>query len=328
MKQILNQLFEHEKLSKEQAQEVLINISKEVYNPAQISAFITVYLMRGISVEELRGFREALLDLCVSLDVEGQDTVDLCGTGGDGKNTFNVSTLSSFVVAGAGYKVTKHGNYGVSSICGSSNVLEYLGYTFTNKEEQLKDQLDKANICFLHAPLFHPALASVGPIRKQLGIKTFFNMLGPLVNPAQPTRQSVGVFNLNLARLYGYLHEELDKKYSIIHSLDGYDEISLTGKAKIITNRGEKVVDSDYFGLPQHTPRDIWGGNDIESAAAIFVNLLKNEATTPQKNTVLANSALAIHCFDQNKCIIDCVAEARESLESGAAFHSFQKLVE
>lgn len=327
MKKILNQLFEHEKLSKDQAREVLVNISQNSYNPSQIAAFVTVYLMRGISVDELQGFREALLDLCVPVDMEGQHTVDLCGTGGDGKNTFNISTLSSFVVAGAGYKVTKHGNYGVSSVCGSSNVLEHLGYRFTREVDQLKRQLDRTNICFLHAPLFHPALASVGPIRRELGVKTFFNMLGPLVNPAQPSRQSVGVFNLNLARLYAYVHEDLDKNYCIIHAIDGYDEVSLTGKAKVINNAGEYIYDSNAFGLPPNTPEDIFGGDDISSAAKIFVEVLDNNCTDPQKNAVLANSALAIQCFHPGKSLQVCVSEARESIDSGAAKAAFIQLV-
>lgn len=319
MKKILNQLFEHEKLTKTQAKEVLVNISKNIYNDAQVAAFISVYLMRGISVEELQGFREALLDLCITVDTDGQDTIDLCGTGGDGKNTFNISTLSSFVVAGAGYKVAKHGNYGVSSVCGSSNVLEHLGYKFTNDADKLKSQLDQANICFLHAPMFHPALASVGPIRKQLGVKTFFNMLGPLVNPAQPNHQSVGVFNLKLARLYQYLHEDLDKKYAIIHALDGYDEISLTGKTKIITNKDDYLAAPEHFGLPTYASEDIFGGDTIESAAKIFVDLLDGKGTQAQQDVVTANSAIAIQCFDQNKSIADCVSEARESLTSGKA---------
>jgi anthranilate phosphoribosyltransferase len=319
MKRVLNQLFEHEKLTKDQAKEVLINISKSVYNDSQVAAFISVYLMRGISVEELRGFREALLDLCIPIDIEGQDAIDLCGTGGDGKNTFNISTLSSFVVAGAGYKVTKHGNYGVSSVCGSSNVLEHLGYNFTKESNILKKQLDKSNICFLHAPLFHPALASVGPIRRQLGVKTFFNMLGPLVNPAQPNHQSVGVFNLKIARLYQYLHEDLDKKYSIIHALDGYDEISLTGKTKIINQSEEFLASPSYFGLPTYTAEDIFGGDTIELAAKIFVDLLDGKGTQAQEDVVLANSASAIQCFDANKSIVECVSEARESLRSGKA---------
>ena len=273
MKQILNQLFAHEKLSSDQAREVLTNISADTYNDASVAAFISVYLMRGISVEELSGFRSALLDLCISVDTGGIDTIDLCGTGGDGKNTFNISTLSSFVVAGAGYKVTKHGNYGVSSVCGSSNVLEHLGYTFTSDVDILLKQLDRANICFLHAPLFHPALASVGPIRRQLGVKTFFNMLGPLVNPARPNHQSVGVFDLKIARLYQYLYETLDKKYNIIYALDGYDEISLTGKTKIINNNAEYLAAPSYFGLPTYRSSDIFGGDTIESAATIFVDI-------------------------------------------------------
>jgi len=319
MKKILNQLFEHEKLTIEQAKEVLVNISKNAYNDAQVAAFISVYLMRGISVEELQGFREALLDLCISVDTDGQDTIDLCGTGGDGKNTFNISTLSSFVVAGAGYKVTKHGNYGVSSVCGSSNVLESLGYQFTNDVDKLKTQLDNHNICFLHAPLFHPALASVGPIRRQLGVKTFFNMLGPLVNPARPNHQSVGVFNLKLARLYQYLHESIDKKYSIIHALDGYDEISLTGKTKIINNQEEFLASPSYFGLPTYAAEDIFGGDTIESAAKIFVDVLDGNGTRAQEDVVVANSSLAIQCFDQAKPIENCVIEAKESLKSGKA---------
>ena len=327
MKKILNQLFEHEKLTKDQAREVLVNISQDSYNPSQIAAFVTVYLMRGISVDELQGFREALLDLCIPVDMDGQHTVDLCGTGGDGKNTFNISTLSSFVVAGAGYKVTKHGNYGVSSVCGSSNVLEHLGYRFTKDTDQLRRQLDRTNICFLHAPLFHPALASVGPIRRELGVKTFFNMLGPLVNPAQPSRQSVGVFNLNLARLYAYVHEELDKNYCIIHAIDGYDEVSLTGKAKVISNKGEYIYGSEAFGLSPNTPKDIYGGEDIGSAANIFVSVLDNKCTSSQKNAVLANSALAIQCFDPSKSLQACVAEARESIDSGAAKEAFAQLV-
>ena len=327
MKKILNQLFEHEKLTKDQAKEVLINISKSAYNDSQVAAFISVYLMRGISVEELQGFREALLDLCIAIDIEGQDAIDLCGTGGDGKNTFNISTLSSFVVAGAGYKVTKHGNYGVSSVCGSSNVLEHLGYSFTNEADILKKQLDKSNICFLHAPLFHPALASVGPIRRQLGVKTFFNMLGPLVNPAQPNHQSVGVFNLKIARLYQYLHEDLDKKYSIIHALDGYDEISLTGKTKIINQNEEFLASPSYFGLPTYAAEDIFGGDTIESAAKIFVNLLDGHGTQAQEDVVIANSASAIQCFDANKPIADCVAEARESLKSGKAKMALEGIV-
>lgn len=327
MKHILNQLFNHQKLTKEQAKEVLINTSLDQYNPAQLAAFISVYLMRNISVDELAGFRDALLDLCIKVDFDGLPIIDLCGTGGDGKNTFNISTLASFVVAGAGYHVAKHGNYGVSSVSGSSNVLEYLGFSFTNDTDLLKRQMDAANIAFLHAPLFHPALKSVGPIRKELGVKTFFNMLGPLVNPAKPQHQSVGVFSIKLARLYQFLHEDSQKKYAIIHGTDGYDEVALTGAVKLITNQAEQLVDSSYFGLPKYRQEDIFGGDTIEEAANIFKNIIDGNGTQAQNDVVLANAALAIQCFDQRKDILECVDESRESLNGRKAKVAFEKLI-
>jgi anthranilate phosphoribosyltransferase len=328
MKNILNQLFDHKKLDKDTAKEVLINISLDKYNPAQIAAFISVYLMRSISVEELEGFRSALLELCHKVDMEGRNTVDLCGTGGDGKNTFNISTLSSFVVAGAGYQVVKHGNYGVSSACGSSNVLEHLGYSFTNNVETLKRQIDASNICFLHAPLFHPALKGVGPIRRQLGVKTFFNMLGPLVNPAQPAQQLVGVFSLKLARLYQYLHEGLNKNYTIVHATDGYDEVSLTGPVKLIKPHEEQLVNPSYFRMNRLSPADIYGGDNVESAAKIFTAIIKGNGSEAQNNVVIANSALAIQCFDYQKPIEDCISEAQESIHSGSAHDALRKLID
>lgn len=327
MKQILNQLFDHQKLSRDQAREVLTAIAQQHYNDAQISAFISVYLMRNISVDELAGFRDALLDLCVDVDFDQLPIVDLCGTGGDGKNTFNISTLASFVVAGAGYHVVKHGNYGVSSISGSSNILEHFGLKFTNDPSILKKQMEKAKICFLHAPLFHPALKSVGPIRKALGVKTFFNMLGPLVNPARPQFQSIGVFSLELARLYQYLHEKGNKNYAIVYALDGYDEVSLTTTFKLITNQMEGLFDATYFNLPPTTQASIYGGETVSDAAQIFEEILENRGTTAQTNVVLANAALAIQCFDQTKNINDCLFEAKDSLVSGRAKTAFLQLL-
>jgi anthranilate phosphoribosyltransferase len=327
MKEILNQLFEHKKLDRDTARKVLTNISQDRYNEAQIAAFISVYLMRSISVDELDGFRTALLDLCHKVDMEGRETIDLCGTGGDGKNTFNISTLSSFVVAGAGYQVTKHGNYGVSSACGSSNVLEHMGYKFTNDVDTLKRQIDAANICFLHAPLFHPALKGVGPIRRQLGVKTFFNMLGPLVNPAEPKQQLVGVFNLKLARLYQYLHENLDKNYTIVHSVDGYDEVSLTGSVKLIKSHEDLLATPSYFGMKKLQPKEIYGGDTVDSAAEIFKKVIKGEGTQAQTDVVVANSALAIQCFNFDKSIEDCVSEARVSIHSGKAYDALSTLI-
>jgi anthranilate phosphoribosyltransferase len=326
MKAILNQLFEHKKLDRQQAKEVLLKISANEYNPSQIAAFITVYLMRSISAEELDGFRDALLEMCVPVKLDC-DAIDLCGTGGDGKNTFNISTLSSFVVAGAGYKVAKHGNYGVSSISGSSNVLELLGYKFTNDVEKLKSHIDKANICFMHVPLFHPALKSVGPIRKELGVKTFFNMLGPLVNPAKPKYQMVGVFNLQLARLYQYLLTDSHKSFAIVHSTDGYDEISLTSDVKIITEVGEKLFTPSYFGSEYIDENSIYGGSTLQESVDLFKNVINGKGTEAQNSVIIANSAVAIQCISENKNFETCVEAAKSSLFGGAAIDSLTTLI-
>ncbi len=327
MKQVLNQLFEHKTLSEQDAYNILLRIGKGDFNSSQIAAFLTVYLMRNIAVQELKGFQNALLDLCLKVDFSDFDTIDVCGTGGDGKDTFNISTLSAFVVAGAGYKVAKHGNYGVSSSCGSSNVLEYLGYKFTNNEAILKKQLSETNFTMMHAPLFHPAMKNVGPIRRELGIKTFFNMLGPIVNPSFPKNQLAGVYSLEVARIYNYLLQDSGKKYTILHSLDGYDEISLTGKFKAISNKGEQLLDPTDLGLKKHSQEAIYGGNSVASSAKIFVDILNNKSTEAQQNVVLANAGFAIHTFEPNKSIEECIAIARESLKSGKALQVLEKVV-
>ena len=327
MKKTLNKLFEHQTLSEQDAYNVLTRIGTGEFNHSQIAAFLTVYLMRNISVEELTGFRNALLDLCLKIDLSEFNTIDVCGTGGDGKDTFNISTLSAFVVAGAGYKVAKHGNYGVSSSCGSSNVLEFLGYKFTNDEATLKKQIDQANFCMMHAPLFHPAMATVGPIRQELGIKTFFNMLGPLVNPSNPQNQLVGVFNLEIARIYNYLLQKSGKNYTILHSLDGYDEISLTGKFKAISQHKEQLLTPEDIGFKTQLQADIFGGETIKNSAKIFINVLNNKGTAKQKNVVLANAAFAIQCFEPNKSLTECIAIAEESIASERAYSSLKKLI-
>ena len=324
MNTILNKLTEHEQLSFDEAYSVLSKIGTGQFNNSQIAAFLTVFLMRNISVDELAGFRQALLDLCIKIDLSDFNTIDLCGTGGDGKNTFNISTLSSFVVAGAGYKVAKHGNYGVSSGCGSSNVLEYLGYKFSNDTDKIKREIETANITFLHAPLFHPAMKYVAPIRRELGMKTFFNMLGPLVNPSKPQNQSVGVYNLEVARLYSFLLQKSNQNFSIIHSIDGYDEISLTSETLIINNKSEQLVSANYFGFESVKQEQITGGSDVKTSAKIFIDILENKATPAQKNVVLVNSAIAIQTINQNKTIDECVDEARISLESGNALKSLK----
>ncbi len=329
MKNILNRLFDHRQLSEQDAYDVLTGIGIGRYNPSQIAAFLTVYLMRQISVEELKGFRTALLDLCLKVDLSDFETIDVCGTGGDGKNTFNISTLSAFLVAGAGYKVAKHGNYGVSSSCGSSNVMEYLGYTFTNDEAKLKQQLDEAGFCMMHAPLFHPAMKNVAPVRRELGVKTFFNMLGPLVNPSFPRYQMVGVFNLEVARLYNYLFQkDKDFHFAIIHSLDGYDEVSLTGKVKSYRPDGEKLLSTNDWGLPAIKAEEITGGQTVQEAAKLFLAVLRNNATPAQTNVVLANTAVAIQVFEKGKDLKTCVKIAQESLLSGRAYTSLTKAVE
>jgi anthranilate phosphoribosyltransferase len=327
MKKILGFLFEHKTLTREQAKEVLLNISKNVYNESEMAAFITVYLMRSITIDELQGFRDALLELCVRVDLNGHEVMDIVGTGGDGKNTFNISTLSCFIVAGTGNKVAKHGNYGASSISGSSNVMEQLGYKFKNDTDALKKEIETANICFLHAPMFHPALKAVGPIRKNLGVRTFFNMLGPMVNPAFPKYQLVGVYNLEMARIYNYLLQPTGNKFTIIHSLDGYDEISLTGDTKVITNEGEKVLTAEALGKRMVNAEDIYGGNTVEEAAKIFLKILKGEGSWAQNAVVLANSAMALQCTGKYATYEDSYHAAVESLESGKANECLQKLI-
>lgn len=327
MKDLLNDLFNHTTLSRKRAYNILTAITNGEVNNSQIAAFLTVYAMRSITVDELAGFRDAMLKQANLIDLEAYNPIDLCGTGGDGKNTFNISTLASFVTAGAGIPVAKHGNYGVSSVSGSSNVMEHLGFVFTNDHELLIKQISTANICFLHAPLFHPAMKAVAPIRKQLGIKTFFNMLGPLVNPARPRLQSVGVFNLQLARNYEYLFQtETDKKYAILHSHEGYDEVSLTSPVRIATNKGVQDLDAISFGMKTLQPKSIYGGDTVEDAARIFMAVLNNKATDAQKNVVIANAATAISVA-KDISINEAVNIARESLESGKALKSFEKLM-
>lgn len=326
MKKILNYLFEYKSLDRAKAREVLTNISRGMYTEAEIASFITVYLMRSITIEELQGFQDALLELALPVDVSNHDVMDIVGTGGDGKNTFNISTLSCFIVAGTGNKVAKHGNYGASSISGSSNVMEQLGYVFKTNNDILNKELDEANICFLHAPLFHPALKAVSGIRKSLGIRTFFNMLGPLVNPASPAYQLIGVYNLEMARIYNYMLQQGGTGFTIIHSLDGYDEISLTGDTKIITNKGEKIMSAEALGKRMVTAADIYGGNTAEEAAAIFLKIIKGEGSWAQNAVVLANAAMALECTGRYDNYETCYQIAVESLESGKAYQSLQKL--
>jgi anthranilate phosphoribosyltransferase len=327
MKEILTQLFEHKALSKAQAESVLQSIARGECNPSQLAAFLTVYMMRPITVSELEGFRDALLGLRIPVDFSAYETIDLCGTGGDSKNTFNISTLASFVTAGAGIKVAKHGNYGVSSISGSSNVMEHLGYRFTNDVSVLEKQLAESGICFMHAPLFHPAMKAVAPARKELGIRTFFNMLGPLVNPALPKYQLTGVFNLELARLYHYLLQQSERQFTLVHSLDGYDELSLTSEFKLISNTSEQLTSPEKLGLTRYKQQDLLGGETMQESAALFIRVLDGSGTAAQEDVVCANAALAIQCIKPKTSMQDAMAAARESLQSKKAFLIFKQLV-
>ena len=325
MKNILNRLINHEILSQEEAKNVLVTISNGGYNTSQIASFLTVYMMRSISIDELAGFREALLELCIRIDLSAYNAIDLCGTGGDGKDTFNISTLASFVAAGAGIKVAKHGNYGVSSISGSSNVMEKMGVKFSNDPDFLEKCIDKAGICVLHAPLFHPAMKNVGPIRKELAVKTFFNMLGPMVNPAFPKNQLVGVFNLELARMYAYLYQNTNVNFTILHSLDGYDEISLTSPTKTITSTMEGMLHPEDFGVSLILQSEIEGGTTIEDSAEMFINIISGKGTEAQNNVVCANAGMAIATV--TKCTpLEGFQIAKESLLSGKGLLSLNKL--
>lgn len=327
MKQILNRLINHESISAEEAKNVLVNISKGDYNQSQIASFLTIYMMRSITLEELQGFRDALLELCIPVNLSDFNAIDLCGTGGDGKDTFNISTLSSFITAGAGIKVAKHGNYGVSSASGSSNVMEALGVKFTNNVDHLKQHITKAGICVMHAPLFHPAMKNVAPIRRELGVKTFFNMLGPMVNPSFPKNQMIGVFNLELQRIYGYLYQNTDKHYSIVHALDGYDEISLTGNTKIISNTSETILKPSDLGVKPVHASEIFGGNSVKSAAAIFKAIINGNGTKAQNEVVYANAGLAIATAKQISHK-EGFELAKESLKSGRAKSCLKALIE
>ncbi|MDO5616150.1 MAG: anthranilate phosphoribosyltransferase [Cruoricaptor ignavus] len=328
MKQILQYLFDHQTLSKAEAKAILIEISQNKFNDSEVTAFITVFLMRSITLEEIEGFRDALLTLAKPIDLGTKDLVDIVGTGGDGKNTFNISTLASFVVAGTGQKVAKQGNYGASSISGSSNVLEELGYRFKDNETELKQDLDKGNICFLHAPLFHPALKTVAPLRKNLGLKTFFNLLGPLVNPIRPKYTMIGVANLEIARIYQYLLQKESSDFMLVNALDGYDEISLTGDTKIFDKHGEKIYSAEDLGFQNIMPKSIFGGETKEQAAQLFMDILQGKGTKEQNAVVLANAAKALQNTGKYGNYNDCISLAKDSLESRKALTCLEKIIE
>jgi anthranilate phosphoribosyltransferase len=328
MREILNHLFEHKTLNRQEAEKVLTNIANGNYSESEIAAFLTVYLMRSITVDELTGFRDALLNLCIRVDLSDFEPMDVCGTGGDGKDTFNISTLSAFILAGAGVNVAKHGNYGVSSICGSSNIMEHFGYKFSNDKNKLRKEMANTGVCFLHAPLFNPAMKNVVPVRRALKVKTFYNMLGPMVNPSFPGKQLVGVYSLELARLYNYLYQQSSLQYMIIFSLDGYDEISLTSEFKYILNGVENMATPEMMNYKTALQSEVKGGRTVPEAAALFLKILKGEGTTAQNDIVTVNSQMALKCYHPSKSFEECREIAAESLSAGKAYRSFIKLIE
>lgn len=327
MKDTLNYLFAGNNLNKADAALILTEIAEGKYSEAEIASFLTVFRMRPIKAEELAGFRQALLELCISVDFSAYNTIDVVGTGGDGKNTFNISTLSTFVLAGAGLKVTKHGNYGLSSVSGSSNMFEYFGYKFSKDESKLRRELEEVGICFFHAPLFHPAMKSVASVRRALKVKTLFNMMGPIINPSSPKNQLVGVYDLEAMDLYNQVFQEGNQNYMIVHSLDGYDEISLTGEARYVSNLLEDSLSAADFGLSQVAPEELYGGETVAEAAQIFQSVLEVNASVAKQNVVIANAALGIKCVYPEQSLTDCVAQASESLKSKKALAAFKKLM-
>ena len=328
MREILNHLFEHKTLNRQEAEKILTNIASGNYSESEIAAFLTVYLMRSITVDELTGFRDALLNLCIRIDLSEFDPMDVCGTGGDGKDTFNISTLTTFVLAGAGISIAKHGNYGVSSTCGSSNILEHFGYKFSTSQDKLKNEIDKSGVCFLHAPLFNPAMKNVVPVRRALKIKTFFNMLGPMVNPSFPNKQLIGVYSLELARLYNYLYQQSSMKYMIIFSLDGYDEVSLTSDFKYILNGVEKITSPEEMNYNRAQQTEVKGGKSVTESAELFLKILKGEGTATQNDVVTVNAQMALKCYYPSKSFEECREIANDSIINRKAYKSFMKLIE
>ncbi len=327
MKYTLEKLYTHEELTRKEAYNLMIEIAAEKFNEVQLASLLTVFRMRPISMEEFAGFRSALLFLMIQIEYDRNEIIDMCGTGGDGKNTFNISTLASIIVAGAGYKVAKHGNAAISSVCGSSNVIESLGYKFTNNPGIIQSQLDNYNLTFMHAPMFHSALKPLGPVRRGLGVKTFFNMMGPLVNPARPKNQIAGVYSLELMPFYKFIMEEEEMNFGIIHALDGYDEISLTGTTKMVTENGEQMLDPEDLGQKRLDASEIIGADNIKDSSATFLKILSGDGTDAQNSVVLINAAIGIQCFDRKKSISDCYAEAEESLKSKKAKQNLDKLL-
>ncbi|MBW6536499.1 MAG: anthranilate phosphoribosyltransferase [Mariniphaga sp.] len=324
MKKTLEYLFEGNTLSRAEARQSLLEVGKGLHSEVEFASFLTVFKMRPITSGELAGFRDAMAELCLVTDLSEYNAIDVVGTGGDRKNTFNISTLACFIIAGAGVNVAKHGNYAVSSTSGSSNLLELLGYKFSNDLAKLKNDLDKSNFCFMHAPLFHPAMKHIAPVRRALKVQTFFNILGPMINPSSPKYQVLGVNNTENFNHYKNVYETLDVNYTIINSNDGYDEVSLTDSTRFAQKASEGYLSPSDFGFEKIQPVTIYGGDSIEEAARIFMNILEGKGSKEQNSVVVANAALGLNLVFPQKSLPECVDMAGESLKSGKALQKLK----
>lgn len=328
MREILQYLFEKNTLTREEAKQALIEVGMGKHSDVEFASFLTVFKMRPVTSGELAGFRDAMTELCLVTDLSEYEAIDVVGTGGDGKNTFNISTLACFIIAGAGINVAKHGNYAVSSSSGSSNLLELMGYKFSNNPEKLKKDMDRGNFCFMHAPLFHPAMKLIAPVRKMLKVQTFFNILGPMTNPSFPKYQVLGVNNEENFNHYKNVYETLNVNYTVINSKDGYDEVSLTAPTRFARNEQEGYFTAKDFGFSPIKPKSIHGGNSVEEAARIFMDILKGKGSKEQNNVVAANAAIGINLVYPEKSMLECTELASESLKSGKALQKFNAVIQ
>ncbi len=326
MNYLLEKTIQYEAFSFEEAQDFIYAIDDDRINEATIAGVLVGIQMRGVQLQELKGFRQALLELSIKPNLSVTDAIDLCGTGGDGKNTFNVSTTSALILASMGKKVIKHGNYGVSSLCGSSNVLEALGYTFSNNSEHLNKDLEDHNICFLHAPLFHPTMKKVAPIRKKLGVRTIFNSLGPLVNPVQPTYQLTGTYSLELARLYQHILKEDRTDFRVVYGMDCFDEITLTDSTRVLGKNSDEILDHTTFAVEKTQSEELFSGTTIEQAAQIIKSILSGKGTPVQNNVIAANVATSLQLFEPGSSLSYHFQKALDHIQSGKGIHQLNMI--
>ncbi len=320
----LDDIVSGKRLCSSEAKALMLDVLGEAGNGSQLAALLALLRLRGVTADELEGFCQAVLELSTPVDLGGEEVVDVCGTGGDGKGSFNISTTVAFVLAGSGCRVAKHGNYAVSSTCGSSNVLEELGVPLLASRDALLRSLERAGVCFLHAPLFHPALKRAAPVRRELGFRTVFNMLGPLVSPASPTFQMAGVYDREALRLYGHVLRSRGISFVAFVSSDGHDEVTLTAPLSVVSRDGEAELVPGDFGLPQAQPSALAAGANTAESAAIVRRILEGRGTKAQEDVVCAGAGLALRHLRGKLPLQDYVEAARESIASGRALRALE----